>query len=304
MLQKKEMRFMENLKIDKEFEMLIPPLTVDEYEQLKSNILSEGEIFNPIFTWNGYIIDGHHRYHILSEHTELKYKIVEKEFSSRFEVLSWICNNQLGRRNLTPENKKYLIGKRYEAEKMSHGGARRGSEFSTDQNGLLKNGMTTRQKIAKETKTSEGYVARAERFAKGVDAAEEAVPGIKAEILSGKLKKPESVIADIAKAPVEERKSLTENLIFGKTYKNPTPDVIQTIRTIGAKMRDLDTPVDVESFLETLEGDVESHIVSYQFTFINNPRLLSSEYFQRTMAVMQKMVDYIASIKPEECDEA
>ncbi len=295
---------MDHLKIDKEFEMLIPPLTVDEYEQLKTNILSEGEIFNPIFTWNGYIIDGHHRYHILSEHTELRYKIVEKEFSSRFEVLSWICNNQLGRRNLTPENKKYLIGKRYEAEKMSHGGVRRGSEFSIDQSGLLKNGLTTRQKIAEETKTSEGYVARAEQFAKGVDAAEEAVPGIKEEILSGKLKKPASVIADIAKAPVEERKSLSENLRLTKTYTKPTPDVIQTIKTIGAQMRDLDTPIDVESFLETLEGDVESHIVSYQFTFFNNPRLLSSEYFQRTMTIMQKMVDYIASIKPEECDEA
>ncbi len=293
---------MDHLKIDKEFEMIIPPLTVDEYEQLKSNILSDGEIFNPIFTWNGYIIDGHHRYHILSEHKELRYKIVEKEFSSRFEVLSWICNNQLGRRNLTPENKKYLIGKRYEAEKMSHGGARRGSEFSTDQNGLLKSGMTTRQKIAEQTKTSEGYVARAERFAKGVDAAEEAVPGIKEEILSGKLKRTESEISAIAKAPVEQRKSLSENLRIIQTYKKPTPDVIQTIRTIGAQMRNLDTPVDVESFLETLEGDVESHIVSYQFTFINNPRLLSSEYFQRTMAVMQKMVDYIASIKPEECD--
>ena len=61
---------MENLKIDREFEMLIPALTLDEYEQLESNILSDGEIFNPIFTWNGYIIDGHHRYHILSEHPE------------------------------------------------------------------------------------------------------------------------------------------------------------------------------------------------------------------------------------------
>ena len=295
---------MENLKIDREFEMLIPALTLDEYEQLESNILSDGEIFNPIFTWNGYIIDGHHRYHILSEHPELKYKIVEKEFSSRFEVLSWICNNQLGRRNLTPVNKKYLIGKRYEAEKMSHGGARRGAEFSTDQNSQLKNGMTTRQKIAEETKTSEGYVARAERFAKGVDAAEESIPSIKEEILSGKIKKPEGVIANIAKAPEKERKSLTENLIFGKTYKNPTLDVIPAIRAMGAKMRDLDTSVDVECFLESLECDVEDHIVSYRFTFFHNPKLLSSEYFQRTMAIMQKMVDYIASIKPEERDDS
>lgn len=67
-------------------------------------------------------------------------------------------------------------------------------------------------------------------------------------------------------------------------------------------MKDLDSSGDVESFLETLELDVKNHIVSYQFTFFNNPRLLSSEYFQRTMAVMQKMVDYIANIKPEECD--
>lgn len=293
---------MENLKIDREFEMLIPSLTVDEYEQLKSNILSDGEIFNPIFTWNGYIIDGHHRYHILSEHPEIKYKIVEKEFSSRFEVLSWICNNQLGRRNLTPENKKYLIGKRYEAEKMSHGGARRGSEFSTDQNGLLKKGMTTRQKIAEETKTSEGYVARAERFAKGVDAAEEAVPGIKEEILSGKLKRTESEISAIAKAPVEQRKSLSENLRLIQTYEKPTPDLIRTIRVIGAQMRDDSIKVTDESMFESLDGTLKMHIQTYETFFVDESIFLKPENFSKTMAIMQKMVDYIASIKPKECD--
>ena len=40
------------------------------------------------------------------------------EFSSRQEALIWICNHQLGRRNLTPERRKYLIGKRYETEKQ------------------------------------------------------------------------------------------------------------------------------------------------------------------------------------------
>ena len=295
---------MENLKIDREFEMLIPSLTVDEYEQLKSNILSDGEIFNPIFTWNGYIIDGHHRYHILSEHPELKYEIVEKEFSSRFEVLSWICNNQLGRRNLTPENKKYLIGKRYEAEKMSHGGARRGAEFSTDQNGLLKKGMTTRQKIAEETKTSEGYVARAERFAKGVDAAEEAVPGIKEEFLSGKIKKPEGVIADIAKAPVEERKSLTANLRLVQKYEKPTPDLLLAIRTIGAEMRDDSMKVTDESMFESLDGTLKMHIQTYETFFVDESIFLKPENFSKTMAIMQQMIDYIASIKPEECDDS
>ena len=38
-------------------------------------------------------------------------------FESREEVLAWICKNQLGRRNLTPEQKYYLMGKQYESRK-------------------------------------------------------------------------------------------------------------------------------------------------------------------------------------------
>lgn len=108
----------ENLKINPEFERLIPPLTDDEFELLEINILAEGEVFTPIFTWDGYIIDGHHRYKILSEHPDIKYRVTEKEFINKYEAMAWICCNQLGRRNLTPNNKKYLIGKRYDAEKM------------------------------------------------------------------------------------------------------------------------------------------------------------------------------------------
>ena len=34
----------------------------------------------------------------------------------------WICKNQLGRRNLTDAQKTYLIGRQYEAQKMTQGG--------------------------------------------------------------------------------------------------------------------------------------------------------------------------------------
>jgi hypothetical protein len=44
-----------------------------------------------------------------------------------------IINNQLGRRNLTAEQKKYLIGLRFNSEKAAHGGDRK----STPQNGYL-----------------------------------------------------------------------------------------------------------------------------------------------------------------------
>ena len=55
----------------------------------------------------------------------LPFMVHEKEFSSRYEAIIWICKNQLGRRNLTPEQKKYLIGKQYEAEKCANGGDRK-----------------------------------------------------------------------------------------------------------------------------------------------------------------------------------
>ena len=108
---------LENIKINPEFERLIPPLVDDEFDLLERNIVLEGEIYTSIFVWNGYIIDGHHRYRILCKHSNIKFRVIDKEFEDKHEAMSWMCNNQLGRRNLMPENKKYLIGKRYDAEK-------------------------------------------------------------------------------------------------------------------------------------------------------------------------------------------
>ena len=113
------------LKTDPEFQSKIPPLTFEELNQLEANILRDGRILNPIIVWEGLIVDGHNRYTIAMKHPEIPFTIHEKEFASRYEAIIWICKNQLGRRNLTPEQKKYLIGKQYEAEKMKLGGRSR-----------------------------------------------------------------------------------------------------------------------------------------------------------------------------------
>ena len=120
------------LKIDPEFQGKIPPLTFEELNQLEANILRDGRIINPIIVWQGLIVDGHNRYTIAKKHPEIHFTVHEKEFASRYEAIIWICKNQLGRRNLTPEQKKYLVGKQYEAEKSSHGEIRKESH---DENG-------------------------------------------------------------------------------------------------------------------------------------------------------------------------
>ena len=111
----------QTLHIDPEFKAQIPPLTEDERKQLEENILADGEILSPILVWNDTIVDGHNRYEILQSHPEIPYNVRSLYLETREQVLAWICKNQLGRRNLTPEQKKFLIEKQYDAEKQAEG---------------------------------------------------------------------------------------------------------------------------------------------------------------------------------------
>ena len=206
------------LKIDPEFAGKIPPLTEEEFRQLETNILEDGRILSPLIVWNGTIVDGHNRYRILQKHAELSFEVYEREFKDRYEAIIWICRNQLGRRNLTPAQRKYLIGKQYEAEKASVNGAERrnrdksGRFQPVGQNGPLEEPLRTSERIAQEHGTGEHYVRRAERFAQGVDAAEETLPGIRQEIFTGAIKPPDSLVEAVSKATPEERKELVEQL--------------------------------------------------------------------------------------------
>lgn len=210
------------LKIDPEFQGKIPPLTFEELNQLEANILRDGRIINPIIVWQGLIVDGHNRYTIAKKHPEIPFTVHEKEFASRYEAIIWICKNQLGRRNLTPEQKKYLIGKQYEAEKCVNGGDRKSSAAKSGGHfdHLIKH-EKTRGRIARETNTTDSFVRRAEHFAKGVDAAEDAVPGTRQKVLSGEVRPTAAEIASVARAPPEERPALVAEICNPKPPKPP-----------------------------------------------------------------------------------
>ena len=213
-----------HLTIDSEFASKIPPLREEELKQLEENILADGVVINPLIVWDGVIVDGHNRYRILQKHPEIQFTTYEKQFPDRYAAIAWICKNQLGRRNLTPQQFKYLVGQRYEAEKQSKGIEFQGNQYtSQDRSGLGQNDPDqkshgTRSRIAKETQTSDSYVRRAAHFAKGVDAAEETEPGIKQEILTGNIKPTEKAVAAIAKAPPEERPALVQQLQIGRAH--------------------------------------------------------------------------------------
>jgi hypothetical protein len=114
----------EELRIDSEFQSLIPPLSKGEKAALQATILEEG-CRDPLVVWaeEKLLIDGHNRYAICTAHG-IPYQIVEISFDSRNAVKVWMIGNQLGRRNLTPESVSYLRGTWYELTKQSHGGKR------------------------------------------------------------------------------------------------------------------------------------------------------------------------------------
>ena len=222
------------LKIDPEFQGKIPPLTFEELNQLEANILRDGRIINPIIVWQGLIVDGHNRYTIAKKHPEIPFTVHEKEFASRYEAIIWICKNQLGRRNLTPEQKYYLMGKQYEAEKAAHGGDRKSSDAKSSslKANLIDNSKTC-DRIAEENGVSKDTVIRASRYMKGVEIAEELMPGLKQSILSGQTKVSKADMHRLARAAYNDRAQTLQDILHPELKVEPTPDADGVIRVPG-----------------------------------------------------------------------
>ena len=225
-----------NLKIDPEFQSQIPPLTDDEFKQLEENILKEGKLISPLIVWNNTLVDGHNRYAILQKHPEIYFSTIPLPFESREEVLAWICKNQLGRRNLTPEQKKFLVGKQYSIEHRKPGG-NGNNQYTTAtqetvQEELCQNDTippvssetSIRRKIAEQHHVSESYVSRSEKFMKGVEIMEELVPGMQEKILSGQTKIRDADLHRLAKADYIDRQKIVDEILYPERKVEPKPN--------------------------------------------------------------------------------
>lgn len=222
---------MRNLIVDPEFRDKIPPLSEDEFLKLEENIVSDREVREPLVVWNNIIVDGHHRWKIIQKHPEIPYRIKDMDFADKWAAIVWMCRNQLGRRNVTDEQKTVLIGEAYKAQKMSVGGDR-GNQYTKvagGQNDDLPK-LKTRDIVAKEFGVGAKTVERAEHFLDGLNEAEKVSPGIKESILTGEVKAPKKVIADIRKMPEEKKVEVVDAIKRGDTVypeyvpmKNATP---------------------------------------------------------------------------------
>jgi len=54
-----------------------------------------------------FLVDGHHRFELARKHG-ISFQITKKNFRNLEEAKRWILQNQLGRRNLTDEQRAYI----------------------------------------------------------------------------------------------------------------------------------------------------------------------------------------------------
>ena len=222
-----------NLKIDPEFQSQIPPLTDDEFKQLEENILKEGKLISPLIVWNNTLVDGHNRYAILQKHPEIYFSTMPLPFESREEVLAWICKNQLGRRNLTPEQKKFLIGKQYSVEHRKPGGNGNNQYTAITQEAIQEElcqfdtipptsaEASIRKQIAERNNVSESYVARSEKFMRGVQIMDQMIPGMQEKILSGQFKVRDADMHRLARADFPNRKQIVHEILHPEDRSAP-----------------------------------------------------------------------------------
>lgn len=188
---------MDSVNIDKEFSLLIPPLSAEELNQLEANILQDG-CRDPLVLWNGTLLDGHNRYRICQKHG-LSFNIHEIELADRDAAIDWIDKNQLGRRNLTPEQMSLLRGRRYNRMKKAQGGDHK----SKDQNDTLINSAET---LSQQHGVSSATIKRDGQFASDVELLKTIVPDIEQKIIANeeKLTKQEiKIAADLAETHPE-----------------------------------------------------------------------------------------------------
>jgi len=98
-----------SLKINPELQTVVAPLTTEEYAQLRDNIQRDG-LLEPITIWaeqSGTILDGHNRYAICQE-LGIGFRTKALSFLGIEAAKLWILEHQVGRRNLTDDQRAII----------------------------------------------------------------------------------------------------------------------------------------------------------------------------------------------------
>lgn len=207
---------MKELKINSELRDFIPPLSGEEKKQLEDSLLKYGYKGAPIYIWNDYIVDGHNRYELCKKHN-IEFPVEELSLgddATIIDVMEWMINTQLGRRNLPPAQRLAVMDKfkrkiQEQAKEKYDSTVGRPSKENRSPNGEQLNKIHTDKELAKMAGVGTGTVARFNKVMKSDD--EE----LKKKVLSNEV----SINAGYEKVREKEKKK--ENINTEQSSSQP-----------------------------------------------------------------------------------
>jgi len=265
------------LKIDEDFKKLIPPLSPDERNQLEENLLRDG-CREPLCVWNKTILDGHNRYEICTRN-QIPFKIAHIFLRSREEAVAWICANQLGRRNITDESRRYLIGKRYKMEQIIGAHNAAGTNQYTRKEVRPKilteplfeeTSRRTRDRLGKEYRISHATVDKYGIYANAIDSLSRVDPELTPKILSGQVKISQENILELSRLSPSDVRRISAELAEDDVAYSDTRNIVPKRKKVK-KQDCLSLPEITVKNMPTYDPDAE--ILSLVFTI---PSLISS----------------------------
>jgi hypothetical protein len=225
---------MKDIIIDEEFRFLLPTLDEKAFRDLEENLLKYGAR-DSLVLWNDILIDGYNRYRICIHHN-IPFNTVNMEFDSREEVLIWIIDNQISRRNLTPIQLSHFRGLHYNAEKKIQGTNKlRSQNVNNGQNDHFNSTGSTANRLAEQYKVSPKTIIRDSKLSEGLTNIGEVSPDVKRKILDGDVRVGKNRLEALASASREEVEDLVSEIETGtfvrKTPRSSSQAVIDVIDT-------------------------------------------------------------------------
>ena len=237
------------IQIDEELEDLLPGLSEDDSNSLTQSLIENGfdQKFGRIKVWfpedndgTGYIVDGHNRYKICKKNDiELSdYCFESVYFDSKEEVIKWMLENQLARRNLQTiqriaiaEKYRSIFERQAKQRQSEYHGNQYDKKREVPQNFVevqnrKKQDNETNAKLAKMADVNRETYRQAKRV---LDSDNEEV---KRRVLSGK--------TSISAGYRELRNNSNENSVLNKEEKN-TPE--QRIIEADNRMNEIDRKI-------------------------------------------------------------
>lgn len=286
---------MKELKIDPELRDLLPPLTDDEYKQLEKNIVENGFDKNfPIMEWHGYIVDGHNRYSICKKHN-IDYVVGTLAYKTKDEVMEWMLDIQLGRRNLSPIQRIAVAEKYrpiYERQARENQGVRNDLKNNIPQN----IGESEKKKRAKDREVNSKLAKVAnvnpETYRQAKRVLDSNNEDIKNRVLSGET----SISAGYRELQNENKKNQSYDNSNGEYNNEPvTPSIFQKPK-VSDEVKQICEDLKTEKTKEYLDS-----IWDYRISIIECMNADFQMYYDGFVSILKDMENRVSKSELDEC---